>query len=71
MRLRIKEVKYINGEIEYYPQYKFLGLFWTHFTNLHDVVFVFNDVDECEKWIEEKVINRKCRKNVKEITYLG
>lgn len=62
MKYRIKKVKYYNGKVRYFPQYK--RIFWFNFKSVCSNIIKFSSLEKAEKYIEkqnEDYINNKVK----------
>ena len=54
-KYRIKIIELNNGTKKYYPQYKYLSIFWRYFYNIiPEIVVRFNSLEEAQDFIKHE-----------------
>ena len=52
-KYRIKIIELNNGTKKYYPQYKYLFMFWKYFYNIiPEIIVRFNSLEEAQDFIK-------------------
>ena len=47
-----------NGKSYYYPQWRFLKIFWIYYQGLYESIAAFDDIEKCKSWLRKNTVKK-------------